>query len=479
MERAADSVARDGIGCTSQLEYGLNAAAQTMCRELMEALLTSETATRNDYERLPGERHGGVHKKKVVTLFGPVGPIPRAYYHAKGDKDGGTGRYPWDERMGLVGRHTPAVVSEVLRLAAIHGYEEAAQEFENAHGFRISPDTMRDIVIADAATASEFNLACGHVEQKQRETLAYVLGDGTGISMFRRYLKGVKGKDGKEAKTREVKVAAFFTGSMKKGKPCRDEDSTTYIATTERWEEYGRMSRREFDRRFPLTPTTTIFLSDGSQWLRSVHDNYYPFAIMILDLYHALEHLKEIMQLLGYKEKTDEWTECFRRWKRMFKEGREVCGQGGGGEVCGREARGGGRQEAAVLPRQLRQDEIRRIQPQRMVHWLRGRGERMQVRRPAAPRPVGHALVPQGRGSHSADKDALQVGKARRAAQLAGAEPKSGRCRVTPATACHCINSAGHPVFGAWHSSAKAGTAAREAHMQSALNGGAWTGLWT
>ena len=74
-----------------------------MCRELMEALLTSETATRNDYERLPGERHGGVHKKKVVTLFGPVGPIPRAYYHAKGDMDGGTGHYPWDERMGLVG----------------------------------------------------------------------------------------------------------------------------------------------------------------------------------------------------------------------------------------------------------------------------------------------------------------------------------------------------------------------------------------
>jgi len=55
MERAADSVAKDGIGCTSQLEHGLNAAAQTMCRELMEALLTSEAATRDDYERQPGE----------------------------------------------------------------------------------------------------------------------------------------------------------------------------------------------------------------------------------------------------------------------------------------------------------------------------------------------------------------------------------------------------------------------------------------
>ena len=176
MERAADSVAKDGIGCTSQLEHGLNAAAQTMCRELMEALLTSGAATRDDYERQPGERHGGVHDKTVVTLFGPEGPIPRAYYHAKGGKDGG-GHYPWDERMGLVGRYTPAVVAEVERLAAIHGYEEAAQEFENAHGFRISPDAMRDIVIGGAARTVDFNLKCGHVEQAQRETLAYVLGD--------------------------------------------------------------------------------------------------------------------------------------------------------------------------------------------------------------------------------------------------------------------------------------------------------------
>ena len=322
MERAADSVAARGIGCTSQLEHSLNEAAQSMCRELMEALLTSEAATRSGYARMPGERHGGVHERMVVTLFGPIGPVPRAYYHAKKAGEGGGGHYPWDESMGLVDGYTPAVVSDVLRLAAIHGYGEAAQEFENAHGFRISPDAMRDIVIGNAATVTEFNLTCGPVGQPHRETLAYVLGDGTGISMFRKYLKGVKGRDGKEAKTREVKLAAFFTGRMRKGKPWRNKDSTTYIATTERWEEYGRMARREFDRRFPLVPDKTIFLTDGGKWLRSVHDSFFPFATMILDIYHALEHLKGIMTLLGLKEKTEEWTQRFRRWKRLFKEGR-------------------------------------------------------------------------------------------------------------------------------------------------------------
>ena len=343
MERAADSVAARGVGCTSQLEHGLNAAAQSMCRELMEALLTSEAATRDDYGRMPGERHGGVHGKGVVTLFGPVGPVPRAYYHSKGHG----GHFPWDERMGLVGGHTPAVVSDVLRLAAIHGYGEAALEFENAHGFRISPDTVRDIVIGGAAATREFALACGPAGQTRREALAYVLGDGTGISMFGKYLKGVKGRDGKEAKTREVKLAALFTGRTRKGKPSRDDDSTTYVATTARWEDFGRMARREFDRRFPLVPEKTVFLTDGGRWLRSVHDGFFPFATMVLDIYHALGHLKEIMQLLGFREKTDEWTECFRRWKRMFKEGRA----GAVVEEAGRMADGG--KNAAEVDRKL------------------------------------------------------------------------------------------------------------------------------
>ena len=71
-----------------------------------------------------------------------------------------------------------------------------------------------------------------------------------------RVYKEVKGKDGKEAKTREVKLAALFAGSLKKGRPCRDEDSTTYVATAARWEDFGRMARREFDRRFPRSVTT-------------------------------------------------------------------------------------------------------------------------------------------------------------------------------------------------------------------------------
>ena len=165
-----------------------------MCCELFEALVTSESSTRDTYEREGGERHGGTHEKEVVALFGPVGPVPRAYFHKKEADGTKRGHYPWDERMGLLRQYTPAVVSEVLRLAAIHTYEEAAQEFEKAHGFRISPDAMSEIVRASSADAAKFHQMCESVRQESRCSLAYVLVDGTGISCSRGTSRASRGR---------------------------------------------------------------------------------------------------------------------------------------------------------------------------------------------------------------------------------------------------------------------------------------------
>lgn len=325
MERAADSVAEDGIGCTSQLETSLHSSLMHMGLEMMTALITSEAAARDGYEKDADERNGGRHDKTVTTLFGTVEVKARRYFHAtrkKGGKTVRTGHFPWDERMGLRGAWTPAAVAEVLRLAAIHNYREAAREFSKSHAFPITKDDVRDVVIANAERARVFRDMKESAAKTDRQRLVYVLGDGTGISMFARYLKGVKGKNGGQAKTREVKLGVIFTGGMKEGKPHRDDDSSTYYATVERWEEFGRGLRREFDRRFPLVPEKVVFLTDGGEWLRSVHDNYFPFATMVLDIFHALEHLKDILKALGFREGTDEFRKQFRTWKNAIKAGR-------------------------------------------------------------------------------------------------------------------------------------------------------------
>ena len=325
MEKAADSVAADGINCTSQLESALHSGLMQMGLELMAALLTSEAARRTGYEKAPGERNGGRHPKTLTTVFGDVRIPGRAYYHRpakEGGRTAGSGHFPWDERMGLSGAYTPAVVADVLRLAAMHSHEDAAAEFTKAHAFPMSPDSVRDIVLANAAGAKDFMEGCAGEAEARRGSLAYVLADGTGISVFAKHLEGVRGRDGRPARTREVKLGVVCTGGMKKGRPHRDEDGTTYVATTERWEEFGRRLRREHDRRLPLAPPATVFLTDGGKWLRSVHDSFFPQSTMALDIFHALEHLKEIMKALGIREGSDEFRDQFRKWKKGVKAGR-------------------------------------------------------------------------------------------------------------------------------------------------------------
>ena len=124
-----------------------------LCRELMAALLSSEEATDVDYEPAAGERNGGRHGKRMVTLFGELPPIRRTYYHDTGKKEG---RYPFDDRLGLCGRYTPALCAEAMRYAVNHPHGDASREFARAHPFALSPDVIREIVDAHGAKAVTF-----------------------------------------------------------------------------------------------------------------------------------------------------------------------------------------------------------------------------------------------------------------------------------------------------------------------------------
>ena len=94
---ALDSVAKDGIGCTAQLEHAMDKAATGICRKLLSATLQSEAAKAKCSPK-PGERNAGTKSIDVVSMFGPVGTISRTYYY---DREKRRGHYPRDEQMGL------------------------------------------------------------------------------------------------------------------------------------------------------------------------------------------------------------------------------------------------------------------------------------------------------------------------------------------------------------------------------------------
>ena len=293
-----------------------------LCRELMAELLSAGAATAKDYEPEAGERNAGNHGKRIVTLFGELPEIRRTYYW---NEDSHSGHYPFDDRLGLVGRYTPAAADEMARCAVSHPYNDAAEAFSHCHAFKVSPDTIREIVGMLYDESSAFAKGSGGGERDacdEKAGIVCVMADGTGMPMRRECLKGAKGKDGR-ARTREVKAGAIFVASKTKdNEPHRDLDTTTYVATTHRREKFGKYLRSEFDRRFSREPDTVLYITDGGKWLHSIHESEFPFAVEILDVYHAVEHLKPLLAGLGIKENSKEWKYRHHYWSECIKAGK-------------------------------------------------------------------------------------------------------------------------------------------------------------
>ena len=293
-----------------------------LCRELMAELLSAGAATAKDYEPEAGERNAGNHGKRIVTLFGELPEIRRTYYW---NEDSHSGHYPFDDRLGLVGRYTPAAANEMARYAVSHPYKDAAEAFSRCHAFKVSPDTIREIVGMLYDESSAFAKGSGGGERDacdEKAGIVCVMADGTGMPMRRECLKGAKGKDGR-ARTREVKAGAIFVASKTKdNEPHRDLDTTTYVATTHRREKFGKYLRSEFDRRFSREPDTVLYITDGGKWLHSIHESEFPFAVEILDVYHAVEHLKPLLAGLGIKENSKEWKYRHHYWSECIKAGK-------------------------------------------------------------------------------------------------------------------------------------------------------------
>lgn len=292
------------------------------CRELLSAYLEEAAKKHCDYNPVAGERNAGIHTKRITTLFGETEPIGRIYYWNKNNSEG---HFPFDERLGLVGKYTPAVADEAMRCAAKQPYNEASKEFSRHHSFSLSKDAIREIVAWRAKDVADFVLK-HDVSPKEDSSgaipIVCVMADGTGIPMRKSCLKGVKGKGG-AAKTREVKAGAVFIASKTSdNEPYRNLDTTTYVATTHRKERFGTMLRAEFDRRFGKMPETVLYISDGGRWLHSIHDSLFPFAVEILDVYHAIEHLEPMMLGMGYKKKTKKWKYLYHYWKKRIKAGK-------------------------------------------------------------------------------------------------------------------------------------------------------------
>ena len=122
----------------------------------------------------------------------------------------------------------------------------------------------------------------------------YMEMDGTQVPMVRAELEGRTGRiDGQPARTREVKLGCVFTQTPPhpKGRPIRDEASTTYVGALETAEQFGRRLYTEACERGWSRAAKKVVLGDGADWIWNIAGQHFPGAVQIIDIWHAREHL--------------------------------------------------------------------------------------------------------------------------------------------------------------------------------------------
>src|SRR5687768_16177723 len=105
------------------------------------------------------------------------------------------------------------------------------------------------------------------------------------------------------AKTRQVYLGGVFTQHQldKDGHPMRDHASTTYVSSFDSSSDFGISLRREALRRGMGGAKETVLLLDGASGLEKLGQDYFPGCVQIVDFYHGLEHLEEVLALLWEK----------------------------------------------------------------------------------------------------------------------------------------------------------------------------------
>ena len=260
----------------------------------------------------------GYRGKSFDTVLGLV-TVTRAWYHCAAC---GHGLAPRDAELGVAGETMlPGLAAMNDRAASAVPFAQAARLLDELAGVRLTAKRSERAAEASGAAVA----AAGR--ERARLTAArklvplpplplpdklYAVIDGTGVPMTSRETAGREGKgDDGRARTREVKLAVFFTQDKldAEGYPVRDRASTSVIATFEAAATFGNLAKAEGIRRGADHVRQLTVLGDGAAWIWNIATAKFPGATQIVDLFHAREHLYDLARKLEFMllDRRDEW----------------------------------------------------------------------------------------------------------------------------------------------------------------------------
>lgn len=252
-------------------------------------------------------RYQELRSKPVLTAVGQV-EVSRPYYLCSHCHQG---QFPADAELdientefspgvrrmqALVGQQSPFDQGreQMQMLAGLEVTAKSVERTAEAMGADIAAGEQREI---HSAMQLDLPVIIGNPIP-----VLYVQMDGTGVPVVKKESEGRKSKtDGQPAHTREAKLGCVFTQTTwdrKKGYAIRDPDSTTYTGAIETAQEFGRRLYTEARKRGWNRAKKKVVIGDGAEWIWNLSDLHFPGAIEIVDLYHARQHLWDVVRWL-------------------------------------------------------------------------------------------------------------------------------------------------------------------------------------
>lgn len=295
------------------LEEAIRAAMTAVGASLLEGLLAADTGHRGARVDC-GSGHMAefvsYRPKTIDTVLGPI-RLSRAYYHCR---DCTAGIVPLDDDLDVAGASlSGGLRAMIATTAAAVPFNQAASLIEELAGICLTTKRVERSAETDGtAAAIALHENTDAILTRRVVPLPppypapdklYIAVDGTGVPMTPAETAGRPGKgpDGR-ARTREAKLACLFTQTRldSDGRPIRDADSTSYLATLDPVDKFSALVAAEGRRRGAEHIRQLVFLGDGAHWIWNLATARFPEATQIVDLFHAREHLHELTDRLAF-----------------------------------------------------------------------------------------------------------------------------------------------------------------------------------
>lgn len=239
--------------------------------------------------------------KSILTAVGEV-PYTRWY-----TVDAAGGRnFPADEAFGLVCDCTPGAAKRLCHEGAMsQSYAEASQSLELLSGIRVSSNTIQRLigeVGPDMANwARERQPA---TVRPERDVAVCLQMDMTGVRLLKKYLVGVKGKDG-PPKGRQIKCGVVFLLERgEDGRYLKVPDSSVHILSFDDVTDFSAQLDRARLKLGASHVAKLIVVSDGAEWIWNIVADRFRTAFAIVDFWHAADHLHELCEFAHGKGDT-------------------------------------------------------------------------------------------------------------------------------------------------------------------------------